>query len=93
MDKDIIEKLRELANEGDKTTLEVLCNACESKFEIYKQADCRANLSEWLAAEKAFKSKVDELSAKNLKKIASKAGKPDKIAEQRAALKSWSWSG
>jgi hypothetical protein len=145
MDKDTIAKLRELASDTDKAALEVLCNACESKFEIYKQADSRANLSEWQAAEKALKSKVDELSAKyldpagtrvladrieawrflqsegykvgrqtvynaaasgklimqpdgtitesdalayaakNLKRAASKAGKPDKIAEQRAA--------
>ncbi len=144
MDKEIIEKLRELTNAADTEALEVLCNACESKFEIYKTADSKANLSEWQAAEKALKSKVDELSAKyldtvgtrvladrieawrflqsegykvgrqsvynaaadgklrmqpdgtitesdalayaakNLKKVASRSGKPDKIAEQRA---------
>ena len=144
MNPEIIEKLRKIANDTDRDALNVLCAACENKFELYKANDSKANLGEWQAAEKALNAKVDELSAryldaagtrmladrteawrflqaegykvgrqsvynaaasgklivqpdgtitesdalayavKNLKKVASKAGKPDKVAEQRA---------
>ena len=64
MDKSEIDKLLEVSGDVDRDALTVLYEAWTEKFDTYKAANSKVNLSEWQAAEKALKAKCDELTAK-----------------------------
>lgn len=75
-----VEKLLENADATDKAALTVLYNAWVNTFNTYKASSVKANLAEWQAAEKALRSKVEELTAKYF-------GSPDAkvLADRKAA--------
>ncbi len=64
MDKEFIGKLIEQAGDSEGGILQTLYSAWEKKYDAYKADDSKANLTEWQAAEKVLKVKVEEYSGK-----------------------------
>ncbi|MCP4748103.1 MAG: hypothetical protein GY874_18500 [Desulfobacteraceae bacterium] len=62
MDQTIIDKLLKLCNSNESDELITLKNAVSKKFTAYKKDDCKKNLAEWDAAQKALEEKVNSLS-------------------------------